>query len=92
MFYLCIDIFNRLVSRRSTHFSQTVVCDKLSKATIKRNDTAPSQATSLLLFAIGSTVALNDGLALTPPMGWRSYNAFGGSPTQARLLLLWSLD
>ena len=27
--------------------------------------------------------ALDNGLGLTPPLGWRSYNAFGGTPTQA---------
>ena len=26
---------------------------------------------------------LDNGLGLTPPLGWRSYNAFGGTPTQA---------
>ena len=27
--------------------------------------------------------ALDNGVGLTPPLGWRSYNAFGGAPTQA---------
>ena len=27
--------------------------------------------------------AIDNGLGLTPPLGWRSYNAFGGAPTQA---------
>eukprot|EP00039_Didymoeca_costata_P025978 m.351244 g.351244 ORF g.351244 m.351244 type:complete len:78 (+) comp51690_c0_seq1:129-362(+) len=30
-----------------------------------------------------SIVAIDNGLGLKPPMGWRSYNAFGGRPTQA---------
>jgi len=29
--------------------------------------------------------ALDNSLALTPPLGWRSYNAFGGRVTQALL-------
>ncbi len=28
--------------------------------------------------------ALDNGLGLRPPLGWRSYNAFGGRPTQVR--------
>ena len=46
-----------------------------------------------LLFVIASTMAqispdgarvmaLNNGLALTPPMGWNSWNKFGGSATE----------
>jgi alpha-galactosidase len=35
-----------------------------------------------LLLALVPVVALDNGLALTPPLGWRSYNAFGGRPTQ----------
>jgi hypothetical protein len=34
----------------------------------------------LLLFTAGA--GLDDGLALTPPLGWRSYNAFGGNVNQ----------
>jgi alpha-galactosidase len=30
-----------------------------------------------------TTLAIDNGLGLRPPLGWRSYNAFGGSPTQA---------
>lgn len=28
-------------------------------------------------------LSLDNGLGMTPPLGWRSYNAFGGTPTQA---------
>lgn len=31
----------------------------------------------------GEGMALDNGLGLRPPLGWRSYNAFGGRPTQA---------
>ena len=34
----------------------------------------------LLLLTAGA--GLDDGLALTPPLGWRSYNAFGGNVNQ----------
>ena len=35
-------------------------------------------------FAVaGEGMALDNGLGLRPPLGWRSYNAFGGRPTQA---------
>ena len=30
--------------------------------------------------------ALDNGVGLVPPLGWRSYNAFGGTPTQAEML------
>ena len=29
------------------------------------------------------SLGIDNGLGLTPPLGWRSYNAFGGRPTQA---------
>ena len=29
-----------------------------------------------------SARAIDNGLGLAPPLGWRSYNAFGGSPNQ----------
>jgi len=37
----------------------------------------------LLLLLSALTSALDNGIGLTPPLGWRSYNAFGGGPTQA---------
>lgn len=40
-------------------------------------------AALLVLAMIGRIAAINNGLGLTPPLGWRSYNAFGGRPTQA---------
>ena len=45
----------------------------------------PCQCLLALLFTIVSrgAVALDNGLGLRPPLGWRSYNAFGGRPTQA---------
>lgn len=36
---------------------------------------------SWLLLLVGCP-AIDNGLGLTPPLGWRTYNAFGGSPTQ----------
>jgi hypothetical protein len=33
--------------------------------------------TFVLVFAPGETLALDNGLALTPPMGWNSWNTFG---------------
>ena len=32
-----------------------------------------------------AALALDNGLGLTPPIGWRSYNAFGGTPTQQQM-------
>jgi hypothetical protein len=37
----------------------------------------------LVVLAPSGGRALDNGLGLTPPLGWRSYNAFGGRPTQA---------
>ena len=40
----------------------------------------------VLLFALVSTVrAIDNGLGLLPPMGWRSYNAFGGRVSQSMM-------
>ena len=36
-----------------------------------------------LLALLATAHALDNGLGLLPPLGWRSYNAFGGRPTQA---------
>jgi alpha-galactosidase len=41
---------------------------------------------TLLLGLTGKAKALDNGLALTPPMGWNSYNKFGGNVTQAQVL------
>jgi hypothetical protein len=38
---------------------------------------------ALLVAFPASSRALDNGLGLRPPLGWRSYNAFGGTPTQA---------
>ena len=38
---------------------------------------------ALALALLPAVRALDNGLGLTPPLGWRSYNAFGGAPTQA---------
>ncbi|GAB5373372.1 hypothetical protein AAMO2058_001745500, partial [Amorphochlora amoebiformis] len=35
-----------------------------------------------LVGCIGMTVALDNGMALTPPMGWRSWNLYGGNVSQ----------
>ena len=37
------------------------------------------------LALLSSAAALDDGLALTPPLGWRSYNAFGGHIDQSTM-------
>jgi alpha-galactosidase len=36
-----------------------------------------------LFTLLPAACAIDNGLGLTPPLGWRSYNAFGGRPTQA---------
>ena len=35
-----------------------------------------------MLSVLTAAIAIDNGLGLTPPLGWRSYNAFGGRPTQ----------
>ena len=40
----------------------------------------------LLALIPAATHALDNGVGLTPPLGWRSYNAFGGGPTQADMI------
>ena len=37
----------------------------------------------VFIFIALSSIALDNGIGLTPALGWRSYNAFGGRPTQA---------
>jgi len=37
---------------------------------------------ALLALLPAAAYALDNGVGLTPPLGWRSYNAFGGVPTQ----------
>ena len=39
----------------------------------------------LLLTLIPEVSSLDNGLGLTPPLGWRSYNAFGGNPKQVEM-------
>ena len=46
-------------------------------------NTALATAALALLICLCPVQALDNGLGLTPPLGWRSYNAFGGGPTQA---------
>lgn len=43
------------------------------------------QGTTLLVLIATPTLALNDGLALLPPMGWRSWNTYGGDVTQEKM-------
>ena len=43
----------------------------------------PQRALALLL--LGAAAALEDGLARTPPMGWRSWNCYGGDVDDARI-------
>lgn len=42
----------------------------------------PAPAAALLLLLLEGALALDDGLARTPPMGWRSWNTFGGDVDQ----------
>ena len=35
--------------------------------------------------AAATVLTANNGLALTPPLGWRSWNAFGGNIDQAKM-------
>ena len=42
----------------------------------------------VLLALLSSAAALADGLALTPPLGWRSYNAFGGNFDQVTMVAM----
>ena len=41
----------------------------------------------LLMLALGppAAFALDNGVGLTPPLGWRSYNAFGGTVSQSMM-------
>lgn len=32
-----------------------------------------------ILFIVSSVYAIDNGLGITPPMGWRSWNCFGGN-------------
>ena len=36
----------------------------------------------MVLLLLHGILALDNGLGLTPPLGWRSYNAFGGNVHQ----------
>jgi alpha-galactosidase len=42
----------------------------------------------ILLFAclVGLSTAIDNGRGRTPPMGWRSWNQIGASPTQAIMM------
>ena len=42
-------------------------------------------AAALLLLLCGGGSALDNGLALTPPMGWRSWNCYHGDVSQAKI-------
>ena len=39
----------------------------------------------LILISVSAGSALENGLARLPPLGWRSWNAYGGSVTQAKM-------
>eukprot|EP00729_Bicosta_minor_P007317 gene7317-8221_t len=39
----------------------------------------------LVLLAASPVAALNNGLGLTPPMGWRSWNCYGGNVNQTKM-------
>jgi alpha-galactosidase len=39
-----------------------------------------------LLALVSGSYALDNGLALTPPMGWNSYNFYGGNVTESQVL------
>ena len=41
---------------------------------------------TLALALVRLSEGIDNGVGLTPPLGWRSYNAFGGRPTQAMML------
>jgi len=41
---------------------------------------------SLLIFSLKTASSNDNGLALTPPMGWRSWNLFGASVNQTLML------
>ena len=38
-----------------------------------------------LLLILPAAIALDNGLARSPPLGWRSWNAYGGGVTQAKM-------
>jgi len=46
---------------------------------------SPRRAIYALFIVNFQAAAIDNGLGLTPPLGWRSYNAFGGNPTQAEM-------
>jgi alpha-galactosidase len=52
----------------------------------KWNRIAILSGAAMLFAEPGKTWSLNNGLALTPPMGWNSYNKFKGDVTQAQVL------
>jgi hypothetical protein len=39
----------------------------------------------IALLLLPAASAIDNGLGLTPPLGWRSYNAVGGDPTQVEM-------
>ena len=41
----------------------------------------------LALSLVGAGVAIDNGLGLTPPMGWRSWNCYRGNVSQAKMTL-----
>eukprot|EP01062_Namystynia_karyoxenos_P054556 TRINITY_DN449_c0_g1_i1.p1 TRINITY_DN449_c0_g1~~TRINITY_DN449_c0_g1_i1.p1 ORF type:complete len:440 (+),score=129.98 TRINITY_DN449_c0_g1_i1:86-1405(+) len=43
------------------------------------------RAGAVLLALLPGAAALDDGLALRPPMGWRSWNCYGGDVTQDKM-------
>ena len=56
--------------------------------TIKTDDVPRSRlnfAVALTAFAVRSVAALDNGLALTPPRGWRSWNEFGCDINQTNI-------
>ena len=49
------------------------------------------QLVSTLLALLVPTFAVNNGLGLTPPLGWRSFNAFWGIVDQVSTAVLESI-
>ena len=45
----------------------------------------PFHRSILLLSLLSLATSLDNGLARTPPLGWRSWNAYGGGVTQEKM-------
>lgn len=74
--------------RLSDGASRARSCRRAAHKVVQRLSSAPnmtSRSVMALILVVGSVTALENGLARLPPLGWRSWNAFGGSVTQGKM-------